>query len=476
MDQSSGDADIMNYRNAPTGTEPKKVPIIYIVGPIAALAGLLFGMDIGIISGALPLIAKAFQASNVIQEFVVGAMMLGAAAGAATGGWLSYRFGRRMTLLASGVVFMVGAAGCALATSAHTLIGMRAILGIAVGISSYVAPIYLSEISPEKNRGALISSYQLSIMLGILVAYLVDAGLSYSGNWRLMLASMVLPAALLVLTMLFLPTSPRWLMSKRREHEARHVLLKLRQNDHDTTRRELDAIRESLAVESNGFRLFLRNANFRRSTYLGMLLQVMQQLTGANVILYYAPKILGMAGIATGTDRMWGTVAIGVLMTLATFIAVGQVDRVGRKPLLYIGYGVMGACMLGMGVLFAVGLDSSFSAGIAIALLVAFVISYAMSAAPVMWILCSEIQPLNGRDFGVSCSTVTNWMSNFVVGTTFLSLLFSIGISQTFWMYAALNFFFIVLVFVLLPETKGMTLENIERKLMAGERLRNIGL
>jgi MFS transporter, SP family, galactose:H+ symporter len=476
MYQSSDEASAVTSHEVSLGRRKKSVPIIYIAGPIAALSGLLFGMDIGIISGALPLIAKAFRASDVIQEFVVSAMMLGAALGAISGGWLSHRYGRRVTLLISGVIFVAGAIGCASAESAYTLIGMRVILGIAVGISSYITPIYLSEISPERSRGALISSYQLAIMVGILVAYLIDAGLSYSGNWRLMLGSMAPLAAILVVTMFFLPTSPRWLMSKGRDDEALGVMLKLRQNDVKVAQAELAAIRLSLQVDGNGFTLFRMNKNFRRSTFLGMLLQFMQQFTGANVILYYAPKILGLAGIATGSDRMWGTVAIGVLMALATFIAVSQVDRMGRKPLLYIGYAVMGACMLGMGVLFTVGMGTVFSAGIAIALLIAFVISYAMSAAPVIWILCSEIQPLNGRDFGVSCSTVTNWVSNFIVGATFLSLLTTLGTGKTFCMYAALNFLFIVLVYLLLPETKGVTLENIERKLMSGMRLRNIGI
>lgn len=466
----------MSPSDAQSAPSAKSIPIIYITGPIAALAGLLFGMDIGIISGALPLIAKAFNVGNVTQEFVVSAMMLGAALGAICGGSLSYRFGRRLTLFVSGLIYIVGAIGCALAISSGMLIGMRAVLGVAVGISSYVAPIYLSEVSPERSRGALISSYQLAIMLGILIAYLVDAGLSYSGNWRMMLGSMAVPAAILVIAMAFLPASPRWLVSRGREKKALDVLLRLRQNDSEIAKTELTAIRESLKVASNGFRLFLKNANFRRSTGLGMLLQAMQQFTGANVILYYAPKILALAGIATGADRMWGTVAIGALMVAATFIAVYQVDRIGRKPLLYIGYAVMGACMLGMGILFSIGLGNSLSAGIAIILLIAFVISYAMSAAPVMWVMCSEIQPLKGRDFGVASSTATNWMSNFVIGVTFLSLLAALGAGPTFWIYAGLNFFFILVVFALLPETKGVTIENIERKLMAGARLRNIGI
>ena len=476
MYQSDSEATAVTPLDVPTGQRRKPLPIIYIVGPIAALAGLLFGMDIGVISGALPLIAEAFHASDLVQEMIVAAMMAGAAVGAIGGGWLSHRFGRRVTLLISGVIFVVGAVGCAVAMSANTLIVMRGLLGIAVGISSYIAPIYLSEMSPERNRGALIASYQLSIMIGILLAYLIGAGLSYSGNWRLMLGSMAPLAAILVVTMFFLPTSPRWLMSKKRDDEARAVLLKLRENDLSVAEAEMAAISVSLQVEGNGFKLFRTNPNFRRSTFLGMLLQFMQQFTGANVILYYAPKILGLAGIATGANRMWGTVAIGALMVLATFIAINQVDRLGRKPLLYIGYSVMGLCMLGMAALFHVGLGSGHSAAIAIALLVAFVIAYAMSAAPVVWILCSEIQPLNGRDFGVSCSTVTNWVSNFVVGATFLSLLTALGTGPTFALYAVLNFLFIGLVWRLLPETKGVTLENIERKLMSGVRLRDIGI
>ena len=170
MYQSDSEATAVTPLDVPKGQHRKPLPIIYIVGPIAALAGLLFGMDIGVISGALPLIAEAFHASDLVQEMIVAAMMAGAAVGAIGGGWLSHRFGRRVTLLISGVIFVVGAVGCAVAMSSTTLIVMRGLLGIAVGISSYIAPIYLSEMSPERNRGALIAGYQLSMMIGILIA------------------------------------------------------------------------------------------------------------------------------------------------------------------------------------------------------------------------------------------------------------------------------------------------------------------
>lgn len=449
--------------------------VIYIIGTIAALAGLLFGMDIGVISGALPFIKKAFHISDLVQEFIVSGMMLGAALGAAVAGRLSRRYGRKITLGVSGCVFIFGAIGCALSWSPEALIAARIVLGVAVGISSYIAPIYLSEIAPERIRGTLISFYQLMIMGGIFLAYLINVAFSYSGGWRWMLGVIAIPAAVMVLGMLVLPRSPRWLADSRRDDEARDVLMRLRGGDRDRVDREMAQIREATRVSRAGWQLFRANSNFRRSAGLGMLLQFMQQFTGANVILYYAPRILKLAGYASKAEQLWGTVLIGLVMTLATLLAITFVDRVGRKPLLYIGFVVMGVCMTLLGVLYAHGLQSDSAKYIALALLGIFVISYAMSAAPMVWILCSEIQPLKGRDFGVACSTVTNWVANMIIGATFLSLLDTLGNAPTFWLYAALNFLFIVFTLLLIPETKGISLEAIEHNLMNGRALRRIG-
>lgn len=449
--------------------------IIYVIGTIAALAGLLFGMDIGVISGALPFIKDAFHLNDVMQELIVSGMMLGAAVGAAFAGRLSRRFGRKTTLGVSGCVFIVGALGCALAWSPEALIGARIVLGLAVGISSYIAPVYLSEIAPERIRGTLISFYQLMIMGGILLAYLINVSFSYSGGWRWMLGVIAIPALIMVIGMLILPRSPRWLADSDRDDEARDVLMRLRGGDRDRVDQEMAQIHEATEVSDVGWQLFRGNSNFRRSVGLGMLLQFMQQFTGANVILYYAPRILKLAGYASETEQLWGTVLIGLVMTLATIIAITFVDRIGRKPLLYIGFSVMGACMVLLGLLYAHGLDGELTKYFALALLGLFVISYAMSAAPMIWILCSEIQPLKGRDFGVACSTVTNWVANMIIGATFLSLLNVLGNAPTFWLYAALNFLFIAFTLLLIPETKGVSLENIERNLMQGKSLRRIG-
>ncbi|RKR06789.1 SP family galactose:H+ symporter-like MFS transporter [Kushneria sinocarnis] len=465
----------MTSSSSSVADDRKAMPVVYVIGAIAALAGLLFGMDIGVISGALPFIEQEFNISDRIQEIIVSSMMFGAAFGAAGGGFFSRRFGRKLTLAVSGIIFIIGALTSALAWSPEALIGARIVLGIAVGISSYIAPIYLSEIAPERIRGTLISFYQLMIMGGILVAYLSNAAFSYSGGWRWMLGVIAIPAVLLVLGMIVLPRSPRWLASSQRDEEARSVLMRLRGNDREQVDAELGRIRESLNVSDAGWKLFRSNSNFRRSVGLGMVLQFMQQFTGANVILYYAPRILGLAGYDSSTEQLWGTVIIGLVMTLATFIAIGFVDRAGRKPLLYIGFTVMGICMVLLGGLYEYGLESAFAKYFALSLLGAFVISYAMSAAPMVWILCSEIQPLKGRDFGVACSTVTNWVANMIIGATFLTLLNTLGNAHTFWLYAGLNFVFIILTLALLPETKGISLERIEQNLMAGRALRRIG-
>ncbi|WP_277269352.1 MFS transporter, partial [Pantoea septica] len=204
-------------------------------------------------------------------------------------------------------------------------------------------------------------------------------------------------------------------------------------------------------------------------------LQVMQQFTGMNVIMYYAPKIFEIAGFTNTTEQMWGTVIVGLVNVLATFIAIGLVDRWGRKPTLILGFLVMAAGMGVLGTMLHMGIHSQGAQYFAIAMLLMFIVGFAMSAGPLIWVLCSEIQPLKGRDFGITVSTATNWIANMIVGATFLTMLNTLGNANTFWVYALLNVFFIVLTLMLIPETKNVSLEHIERNLMSGKKLRDIG-
>lgn len=448
----------------------------------AALAGLLFGLDIGVISGATQFIKQEFQVDDHVIEQIVSSLLWGAVLGTFASGYFSHKKGRRPILVASAVIFILGSIACAFAPNVHTLLIARFVLGIAVGAASFTAPLYLSEMAPERIRGSLISMYQLMITIGILVAFVSDTYLStYAdfndgspGNWRAMLGVVAIPALLMLVGVWMLPESPRWLKLAGKSDLARTVLERVR--NPEEVEPELLAIDESLKVKQAGWSLFCNNSNFRRVIFLGVTLQVIQQLTGINVVMYYAPRIIADAGFTSTLYQMWGTVGIGLVNVLATFIAIAWVDKVGRKPMMYAGLTVMGVALLVVGYLFSSGLtaDPKFAYATIGALMI-FIVGFAFSAGPIVWIVCSEIYPLSGRDFGVTASTATNWIANGIVGFTFLSLLNNFGSGNTFFLYGALNLSFLIAFKLFVPETKGVTLEEIEKKLYAGKPLAKIG-
>jgi MFS transporter, SP family, galactose:H+ symporter len=491
-------------------TPPRRKPaaIVYFIGFTAALAGLLFGLDIGVISGAQIYIQREFGISNEVVEWIVAALLWGAMAGALASGFLCKKIGRRRTMLASGLLFAAGAILCSVAPGAGALIAARFVLGLAVGMASFTAPLYLAEIAPQSVRGGMISMYQLMITIGILMAFLGDtlisgiadgdldpgwpagfapgvhayylhsflpALLHGDSSWRLMLGIVAVPALAMFVGMLFLPESPRWLVLNGMKEKATAVFRRLHLDDAEIAS-EVREIELGTKVPRNGWRLFLANRHFRKAVLLGIGLQIIQQLTGINVIMYYAPRILGMAGFSSTSEQMWGTVVVGLTNVLATFIAIAFVDRLGRKPIMYAGFMVMGASLLAVGGLFHAGADQDATLGYAAAFaLLVFIIGFAMSAGPIIWVICSEIYPLAGRDFGITCSTCTNWVTNAIVGMTFLSLVQGIGPGNTFLLYGGLNAAFIVFFLLLVPETKGVSLERIEKNLMAGRPLKSIG-
>jgi len=471
-------------------TPHKKISfIVYFIGFTAALAGLLFGLDVGVISGALDFIKKEFMPDlDPVQadsraEFVVSALLWGAVAGTLISGFLSSKFGRRKTILVSAVVFVAGALACAFSPDEHFLIAARFLLGIGVGVASFTAPLYLSEISPQSVRGSMISMYQLMITIGILLAFVSDTWLATyatfdgttGGHWRIMLGIIAIPAAIMFAGVLFLPESPRWLFLNGFREAATGVFRRMKLDDAEIAA-EVREIEDSAKIRQSGWSLFKENGNFRRAIALGIGLQVIQQLTGINVIMYYAPRIFSLAGFGDPTEQMWGTVVVGITNVLATFIAIAFVDRLGRKPIMYAGFVTMGAAMVTVGSLFNTGIDQHPSLGYpAIVALLIFIVGFAMSAGPIIWVICSEIYPLSGRDLGVTCSTTTNWVVNAIVGQTFLTLINTIGGGNTFLLYGGMNVLFIIFFILLVPETKGVSLEHIERNLMSGKKLREIG-
>lgn len=455
-----------------------KVKFVRIFVFVAAgMAGLLFGLDQGVISGALPFIAKEWELTSQQQEWVVSCMMVGAAIGAIVASRLSSGIGRKKSLMIGAALFIVGCLGSGNATSVEMLIGMRLILGLSVGIASYTAPLYLAEMSDKNARGSIISGYQLMVTVGILVAFLSDTYFSYDGDWRSMLMIIAIPAVLLIVCVLSLPESPRWLASKGRFQSSADVLSTMHA-DIEIAKEELHDIKENLKVKQAGWELFKANKNVRRAVFLGVLLQFMQQLTGFNIIMYYSPKILSIAGFSSTEDQMIGTVVNGLVFVLATFIAVGTVDKSGRKPALKRCFAIMALSLFVLGICF-LGMEGGYTADwipyLSAGMVLLAIIGFGFGAGPVVWILCSEIQPLKSRDFGIACSTMTNWLSCTLIGATFLTLLDTLGSTMTFWLYALLNALFVYLTIRYVPETKGVTLEKIERNLMEGKKLKDIG-
>lgn len=410
----------------------------------AGMAGLLFGLDQGVISGALPFISQEWGLSSQEQEWVVSSMMVGAATGAIIASFLARGIGRKKSLIIGASLFIVGCIGSGMAANASMLIGFRLILGLSVGI---------------------------------LAAFLSDTAFSYTGDWRMMLTVIAIPAIILILTVSRLPDSPRWLATKGRFAEASKVLNSLHASA-KVAEEELADIKDALKVKQAGWHLFKTNKNVRRAVFLGVLLQAMQQFTGFNVIMYYSPKILSLAGFSSTEDQMIGTVLNGIVFTLSTFIAIGMVDKSGRKPALKIGFGVMALSMAAVGVCMSMlesGTAPAWVSYFAAVMTMVSIAGFGMSAGPIVWVLCSEIQPLKSREFGIACSTMTNWITCAIVGATFLSLVDTLGSAHTFWLYAFLNGFFIVLTMAFVPETKNVTLEQIEKNLMSGKKLRDIG-
>ncbi|MEO6922778.1 MAG: sugar porter family MFS transporter, partial [Bryocella sp.] len=441
--------------------KPATSRFVTMVSWISALAGLLFGYDTGVISGAILFVQKDFALSRVQEEVVVASVLLGAVIGASFGGKLADRFGRRKILIQVAILFIIGAIGTAVAPTSLWLSIGRVVVGIAIGIASFTAPLYISEVSPAAIRGKLVSLNQLMITIGIVVSYLADYALADAHAWRWMFGLAAIPAIILVIGLMFVPESPRWLMGQAREIEARSILAKIRETTDVNI--ELAEIAADLSLQESHWRE-LFNTSLRRPLIVGIGLAIFQQFTGINTVLYYAPTIFQFAGLHSASAAILATVGVGVVMVLLTIVSLRLLDRVGRRPLLL--YGLVGM-IVSLGVLgfaFRSPTLSNVVAWIAMISLPIYVASFAIGLGPVFWLLISEIYPLKIRGRAMSVATVANWGANLLVALTFLSLLHSLGRSWTFWLYGIVGIIAWVFVYRLVPETKGCTLEEIDAR------------
>jgi sugar porter (SP) family MFS transporter len=443
------------------GAHPQSRRFVYLAAAFAGLGGLLFGYDTGVISGAQLFFANDFSLSTFALEVMVAAGLAGAAAGALLGGRLADLFGRRTLLIFTALIFAAGALICAAAVSAAMLFAGRIIVGLGIGLSSGTVPVYISEVAPADARGWTVSLFQLAITVGILLAYLVDYAFAAMQGWRWMFGLSLVPAAIFALGMFYLPETPRWLVRRGQLDKARAILSRIR--DTPEVDAELQEIEGSIAhaVGRGNWRDLLSPA-LRPALIVGIGLAILQQITGINTVIYYAPKIIQSAGISSASVAILATAGIGTVNVLMTIVSMWLIDRVGRRPLLLTGIAGMVVTLGVLGWAFHAASASGALVWLTIASIMVYVASFAISLGPIFWLLIAEIYPLKVRSSSEGLAAAFNWGSNLLVSLTFLTLLNRIGPTSTFWLYGLCAIGAWLFSYYLVPETKGHTLEQIE--------------
>jgi SP family arabinose:H+ symporter-like MFS transporter len=437
-------------------TQEKNTKFLYLISIVAALGGLLFGFDTAVISGVIPFIEKQFSLSGTEIGWVVSSLILGCIVGVILSGGPTDIYGRKKVLSAAALLFALSAFGTALSNSIFVFVLFRVIGGFAVGIASMVSPMYIAEIAPAKQRGQLVSLNQLTIVIGILLAFssnylLVDAG---ENNWRWMLVVMSLPALLFFAALFFVPESPRWLVQNGNIFKAETVLIKI--NGSEVGKKELDIILNSLKNKKDSSFKAVFSKELRMPLFIGIGLAFFQQITGINTIMYYAPIIFEKSGLSIDS-AIYQTILIGVINLAFSLVAIYFVDRIGRKPLLVIGSSIMAISLFILSLCFTY----NWSATITLIAILTFIAAFASTLGPVTWVIISELFPTSVRGKAMSVSIVFVWISCFFVSLLFPILLEKIGGTNTFILLSLMSVLCLLFVLKFVKETKGIELEDI---------------
>jgi SP family arabinose:H+ symporter-like MFS transporter len=452
-------------------TQEKKISILSVT-LVASLGGFLFGFDMAVISGVLPLVQKQFNLSAFQQGWFVSAALVGCIVGVAFSGELADRIGRRRPLLLSASLFLLSALGCAFAPSLFLIIAARFLGGLGIGLASNVVPLYISEIAPAKSRGRLITYYQFALTFGILVAYLTNAALvkhafhhenistgwfasiTTTEVWRAMLGLGSIPAVLFLFGLIIVPESPRWLLQRGRMAEARGLLASL--GIEHSSKDEEQSILQSNDDKVSYKELF--SLRWRKALLIGLLLPLFSQFSGINAIIYYGPSILSNAGISLDNSLM-SQVIFGAANMLFTLIAIWKVDSAGRRPLYLAGTAGAAISLLGTGICFAAGATGTLWLLLCV---LSFLACFAFSIGPLKFVVAAEIFPNKIRGRAMAISIMVMWIADTIVGQLTPVLLKAIGTAATFWTFAGFCVIAFITVYKLLPETKGKSLEQIE--------------
>ncbi|HEC2147941.1 TPA: sugar porter family MFS transporter [Staphylococcus delphini] len=436
---------------------------------IGALGGLLYGYDMGVISGALLYLKDDIPLNAYTEGLVVSSMLVGAIVGAGLSGPLSEKLGRRRLVFMISIVFIIGALILALAPTMEILVLGRAIIGLAVGGSTAIVPVYLSELAPTDARGSLSSLNQLMITIGILASYLVNYAFAPIEGWRWMLGLAVVPSLILMIGVIFMPESPRWLLEKRGEKAARDVMkltYPASEIDH-----EIENMKKINQIADNTWTV-LKSPWLLSTIIIGSIFALLQQLIGINAIIYYAPKIFSTAGLGESTAIL-STVGIGVVNVLVTIFAISIIDKIDRKKLLVIGnIGMVASLLIMSALIWLIGVNSA--AWIIMLCLTTFIIFFGVSWGPVLWVMLPELFPMRARGAATGIAALVLSIGSLLVAQFFPVLTDVLEVQQVFLIFAVIGIIAMIFVMKFLPETRGRSLEQIEQDLRARTNAKNV--
>jgi sugar porter (SP) family MFS transporter len=439
-----------------TGLQQGSARSVYLPAMAAAIGGLLFGFDTAVINGAIVFIKQQFALTDSQTEIAASSLLLGCVIGASVAAFTSDRFGRKRVLLAAAALFTLSSIGSALPRDLIEFAAARLVGGVAIGIASTLSPLYIAEISPAQKRGLLVSLNQLAIVSGILLSYSVNYLLTGAGpaNWRWMFASAALPSIAFFLTLLFIPESPRWLMQKGRQQEAQHFLTQI--VGRQAAAREIAAIRVAISEESGD----LLDPTFRKALIVAILIALFSQFTGINTIIYYGSLVfLEHVPHQSASTALWANVIIGAINFVATMAGMQLIDRAGRKSLLMSAFGGMALSLAAV----SAAIHFQASGVIVLIFVLIYVACFAVGVGTGTWVLMAEICPTRVRGRAMSVATVFLWCGTLLVTVTFLSLVAVFTAAGVFLLYAGISIAAFLFVWRGVPETKGRTLEEIEK-------------
>ena len=447
---------------------------VLFMAAVAALGGILFGYDTAVISGTTALVKNQFALTDMREGWYVGCALVGSICGVLAAGTLSDYLGRKLTMLISAALFSISAIGCALCGSFEALVAFRIIGGVGIGVVSIVSPIYISEVSPARIRGTLVSLYQLAVTAGFLLAYMANWGIDSNVNteitsdslwyrmfnteaWRGMLGSETLPALLFFFIIFFIPESPRWLITKGRISKASAVLSRI-YNDKTEIDSQIRITKESLGERNEGSWKDLLKPGILLAVIAGSAIAILGQFMGVNAVLYYGPKIFADAGF---DNPMFSTVLVGLVNFLTTILAVFIIDKVGRKQLIYWGVSGMILCLLCIGTYFAWGQTLGLGNGFMLTFFLLYVFCCAISISAIVFVLLSEMYPNSVRGRAMSIAGFALWVGTYLIGQL-TPVLLGWSPAGTFFIFAAMCLPYMLIMWKVIPETTGKTLEEIE--------------